>query len=319
MNFDQLNAFHKVAEVGSFTVAARELFLTQPAISQQIQSLETHYGIILFDRSGKKVTLTAEGKLLLSYTDKLFSLLEQIEVLFGQLHGLQKGKIVIGATAVMGTYFLPKMIGSFNKRYPGIDFDVRMGNSHKVANMILDGKVDIGFAGRLKGNPRIVTICIHKEKLIAVSGSEHSFIDSKTTPVTALDKIPLIWREKGTQTRVLVKKWLEKNSGGEYPKKTIELQNLEAAKRTVIEGFGITILPEVSARRELHLGLLKPVKLQGFDLSADYYLFFLKKKIISKAVRTFLELISGLRLLSAENNLQNYMRNDTSGQLGKPV
>ncbi len=91
-----------MALTGSFTKASGELFLTQSAVSQQIQALESSLGIILFDRSGKRVRLTSEGKILLSYTDRLFNLYEEIETLFGHLKGLQKGKITIGANAEMG-------------------------------------------------------------------------------------------------------------------------------------------------------------------------------------------------------------------------
>jgi DNA-binding transcriptional LysR family regulator len=164
MNIDQLRAFHQVAATGSFTKASRSLFLSQPAVSQQVQSLESHLGVTLFDRSGKKVILTSEGKILLKYTMNLFHYYNEIEGLFGRLQKLEIGKITIGATAVMGTYFLPGIIGRYNKRYPGIDIDVRMGNSHKIVSLLLEGEVDIGFAGMIKTNPRLVAFPIHREK-----------------------------------------------------------------------------------------------------------------------------------------------------------
>lgn len=92
MNIDQLKAFHKVASTGSFTRAAKELFLTQSAVSQQVQSLEYFLGNTLFDRTGKKVYLTGEGKILLSYTNKMFDLYKEIETVCANLRGLQKGK-----------------------------------------------------------------------------------------------------------------------------------------------------------------------------------------------------------------------------------
>ena len=95
----------------------------------------------------------------------------------------------------------------------------------------------------------------------------------------------------------------EKMVGRDYPKKSIELQNVEAAKRTVVEGYGITITPEIAVRREIHLGLLKPIDLAGFDLYFDYYLFFLKGKTFSKAAEAFIELVSGIKLFSNPENL----------------
>ena len=103
MNIDQLKAFQRVASRESFTKAAQELFLTQSAVSQQIRSLEEEIGSRLFDRSGRRIRLTGEGEILLTYTQRLFDLHEEIEKLFGNLRTLKRGKIAIGATAVIRT------------------------------------------------------------------------------------------------------------------------------------------------------------------------------------------------------------------------
>lgn len=307
MNIDQLKAFHKVAYTSSFTKAARELFLSQPAVSQQIQALESSLGITLFDRSGKKVRLTDEGEILLSYTNRLFHLYEEIELLFGQLRSLEKGKITLGATAVIGTYFLPIFIGRYNRKYPEIEIDLHMGNSNNVHNMLLEGSVDLGFAGRLKVHSNLTSVRVHREKLLLVSAPDNPITARESVTVDELDRASFIWREKGTQTRVLVKEWFEKKVGRNYPRKSIELQNLEAAKRTVVEGYGITVLPEIAVKREMHVGLLKRINLKGFDLSFDYYLFYLKGKSFSRATEAFLEMISGFRLLSHAEDLQNHL------------
>ena len=98
--------------------------------------------------------------------------------------------------------------------------------------------------------------------------------------------------------------------GRDYPKKSIELQNVEAAKRTVVEGYGITITPEIAVRREIHLGLLKSIALVGFDLYFDYYLFYLKGKTFSKAAEAFIEMVSGFNLFSNPENLSKPLTKD---------
>ena len=117
MNIDPLKAFPRVAHTGSFTKAAEELFLTQPAVSQQIEAQEGSFGITLFDRSNKKVRLSNEGEILLAYTNRLFNIFEEIEILFDQFEDLRKGKVTLGSTAVLGTYFLPRIIGRYSKQY----------------------------------------------------------------------------------------------------------------------------------------------------------------------------------------------------------
>jgi len=303
MNIDQLKSFHQVVVTGSFTRAARELFLTQPAVSQQIQLLEHALGTSLFDRSGKKIRLTEEGKILLSYTERLFNIYDEIEVVFGQLRSLEKGKIIIGSTAVMGTYFLPKLIGRYSRSYPGIEIDVRMGNSHKVTTMLLAGQVDLGFAGRVSTEPRLDSVMIHREKLLMVSSADNPLTGRKSISMDDLKNTPFIWREKGTRTRALVNQWFENRDRRDYSDKWIELHSVEAAKRTVVEGYGVTVVPEISVMRELHLGLLKRIPLEGFDLTFEYYLFSKKGKIPSRAAQALLDVLADFRLLSHPENL----------------
>jgi DNA-binding transcriptional LysR family regulator len=307
MNIDQLKAFHRVARTGSFTRAADELFLTQPAVSQQIKALEASFGITLFDRSNKKVRLSNEGEILLAYTSRLFNIFEEIEVLFDQFEGLRKGRITLGSTAVLGTYFLPRVIGRYSKKYPGIDIDLRMGNSQMVHNWLLEGGVDLGFAGKMKIHPRLKRIPIHREMLLMVCAKDNPLVQKKSVRVDDLGNTPFIWREKGTQTRSLVKEWFDKNTPRKFPKKSIELQNLEAAKRTVIEGYGVTVTPEIAVRREIHLGLLRPVHLDAFSLWFEYYLLFSRGRIFSKASLAFIEMLANFKMLSEADNLKKHL------------
>ena len=137
MNFDKFKTFHKIALTGSFTKAARKLHLTQSAVSQQVRSLEDTLGVALIDRSNKRVRLTSEGKILLSYTERYFDLYDEMISLFELQQTLKKGKITIGSTRVLGTYFLPRIIGTFNSQYPDIEIDLRLGNSHHILNLTL--------------------------------------------------------------------------------------------------------------------------------------------------------------------------------------
>ena len=304
MNIDQLKTFHQVANTGSFTKAADELHLTQPAVSQQIKALEASFGITLFDRSKKSVRLSNEGEILLAYTSRLFDLFEEIQTLFDQFQGLRRGKITLGSTAVLGTYFLPRIIGRYSKQYPRIDIDLRMGNSQMVHKWVLEGKVDLGFAGMMKIHTRVSRVRIHREMLLMVCSNDNLLAQKKPVRVADLADTPFIWREKGTQTRSLVKEWFENNTRKKFPQKSIELQNLEAAKRTVIEGYGVTVTPEIAVRREIHLGLLKQIHLKDFSLWFDYYVLLLKGKIFSKASQAFMEMLADFKLLSEAENLK---------------
>ncbi len=311
MKVEQIKAFHKVASTGSFTKAAGELFVTQPAVSQEIKALETFLGTRLFHRSGKKIQLTAEGKILFSYSHRLFSLHEEMESLFSRSKNLQYGQIKIGSTALMGTYFLPEMIGRFNRKYPRIEIDLQMGNSSQIMQLVLEGMVDLGFSGMITHHARLDCILIHQERLVMV-GSPHHALSSRKISLEDLSEVPFIWREKGTQTRKLVEKWFYKQFRSRYPRKSIELQNMEAAKRMVEEGFGITVIPETAVRREMSSGLLRRLPLEELNVFNSYYLISLKGKRLTRAAEAFEKVVANTPLLSFSENLRTTLEDKSS-------
>lgn len=304
MNVDQLKAFHRVAATGSFTKAARELFLTQSAVSQQIRALEDEVGGRLFDRSGRKIRLTGEGEVLLSYAERLFDLHEEIETLFGSLRTLERGKIAVGATAVIGTYFMPAVISAFHRQYPGIEIDLRIGNSDQILRMILDREADLGVAGMIKTPAALESTFIHREALLFVCAPGNPLALRETVAIGEMDRIPFIWREKGTQTLEIVQKWFRKNAAGDFPRQTLSLANMEAAKRIVEEGYGVTIIPTSAARREIEAGLLARLNVKKFDLTVDYGLFHPTGRIFSRAAEAFLEVLCGIGVFSHGGNLR---------------
>ena len=305
MNVDQLKAFHKVAALGSFTKAARELFLTQSAVSQQIGALEAEIGGRLFDRSGKGIRLTGEGEVLLAYAEKLFELHEEIDAIFGSLRTLQKGKIAVGATAVIGTYFMPAAISAYHRHYPGIEIDLQMGNSEQILRMVLDRQVDLGIAGMNKMPATLMSVFIHRENLLFVCSPRNPLAARESVTLDDLDRIPFIWREKGTQTLTLVKRWFQQNATADFPRQTLSLANMEAAKRIVEEGYGVTIIPAIAAQREIEAGLLRRLTVEGFDITVDYGLICPKGRLLSRAATAFLETLCGLTIFSHGENLRS--------------
>jgi DNA-binding transcriptional LysR family regulator len=317
MNVDQIKAFHKVAAAGSFTKAARELFLTQSAVSQQIRALEDEIGGRLFDRSGRTVRLTGEGEVLMAYATRLFDLHEEIETLFSGFRKLEKGRIAVGATAVIGTYFMPAVISAFHRQYPGIEIDLRMGNSETIQRMILDREADLGVAGMIRKHKTLNSAFIHREDLLFVCSPHNPLADRETVEIAELDRIPFIWREKGTQTLAIVKKWFQENTSDDFPRQTLSLANMEAAKRIVEEGYGVTIIPASAACREIEAGLLKRLKVMGFDLTVDYGLYYPKGRPFSRAAEAFLEVLRGLGIFSHSANLRNRLGKSKGREIWK--
>ncbi len=291
MNIDQLRIFQEVVLTGSFTKAARELFLSQPAVSQQIKKLENAYGVKLFDRQGKSIQLTHQGEILFSKITNVLSDLRDIEKIFEDMSELDIGRIAIASTAVFSTYFLPQAMGVFNRNYPRIELELNTGNSHRVITKLLEGRTDFGFGGVVKSEPDIQYCLIHQEPYIFVVGNEHPLAAKSLVAVDDLKDFPFIWREHGTLTRRKMEEMLGGPRASLIFGNVIEVQNVETAKRLVEGGYGVTIIPEIAVRRELEGGWLREVALDGLNLKASYYLLYPRKRPISRYATTFLRLL----------------------------
>ena len=304
MNCDQLQTFQAVAMTGSFTKAARQLLLTQSAVSQQIQTLEAALGVRLFDREGKKIHLTREGEILLSRARRVTVELREIKSLFEDLSNLERGRMDIGSSAIFGTHFLPRPIGAFNKSHPGVEIRLHSGNSHEIISMLLNDEIEFGFGGLFEDEQNIDFIMIHTEPLIAVAGKHHPLAHKKKVTAEHLKTVPLILREKGTRIRRNMEAWFAAVAGSFSPGTIIELENAETAKKMIEEGYGITILPKTAVRRELKAGTLKKIDLPKLNLNAAYYLYYPRFRKFSRAAKTFLRLLPETTRLSHGDSLE---------------
>ncbi len=303
MNCDQLLTFQMVAATGSFTKASRKLFLTQPAVSQQIQALEASLGVQLFDRSRKKIHLTREGEILLARASRVTSELREIKQLFQELSNLSRGRLDIGSSAIFGTYFLPRPIGRFNMEHPFIEIDLHAGNSHRVLSMLLGNRIEFGFGGLFEDEPKIGFAMIHTEPYVAVVGNQNPLARMDTISPEKLREVPLILREHGTRIRDNMEAWFSRTGELFSPERFIELENVETAKRLIEEGYGVTIVPRAAVLRELESGQLREVTLPDLDLTAYYYLYYPKHRKFSRAAQAFLHLLPRAIPLSHSANI----------------
>lgn len=293
MNLEHLKTFHYVALYGSFTQAANSLFLTQPAVSQQIQGLENSLRVQLFDRSKKKILLTPEGEILFSYTERLFGLFSEIEHVFQDLNHLQTGTLSIATSAVMGTYYLPDILARFSKRYPLIHFKILMGNSQQVADWVCNMEADIGLAGRVPNQPHLHQVLLHREPYACVVGAQSPLLRLRRALTTdEFLNAFMIMREKGTRTRAKIEEWFKDHSIHKKPPvPLITVSNLESAKRLLANGLGAMALPYLAVADEMANGSLVSIPVENFQVNADYYLTYLANRQFSVAALQFLMLL----------------------------
>ncbi len=288
MNFNQLRIFYSVAKNNSVTLAAKELFLTQPAVSIQIHLLEEDYSVKLFNRSGKGITITEEGRLLLSYAERVFNLSDEIEEALRQMKSLDRGRLKIGSSRTIGSYYLPQLFEIFKLKYPHIEIQMDISNSSRVIEEILSFQNDIGFIGIDYFHKNLVLKPFIKERLVLITPPDHELTHKKAISYKDLNGQKMIMREKGSGTMELIKQELTKNKVS--VETVMELGSNEAIKRAVEAGLGVSIISNNVVKREKDQGRIKVLHFSNNkDIIRYFYIIYHKDKYLSALLKAFLD------------------------------
>jgi len=291
MNFNQLRIFHSVAKNKSFTLAAKELYLTQPAVSIQIHLLEEDYGVKFFNRSGKGIQITEEGELLLSYAEKIFNLSDEANEALRQITSLKRGKLKIGSSMTIGAYYLPQLFEIFKLQYPNIVIQMDTGNSHEVIRRILSFQNDLGFIGTDYSDKNLVVIPFIIERLVLIAPPDHELTHKRAILFKDLKRQKMIMREKGSGTMEIIERELKKH--GVSVETVMELGSNEAIKQAVEAGLGISIISSNVVKLENNQGRIKILNFSNNrDIIRRFYIIYHKDKYLSDLLKTFLRVAS---------------------------
>ncbi|MDD4169518.1 MAG: LysR substrate-binding domain-containing protein, partial [Desulfotomaculaceae bacterium] len=201
MNFKQLEAFIWVAELQSFTKAARQLFMSQPAVSFQIKALEEELNVVLFNRGDKRMILTVAGQLLYPEAKQMLKHYQKIQNVIDDLRGLKTGHLVIGAGTIPGEYLLPLFVGKFIKRYPGIEISLKVSGSGQVEHWVRERVADLGIIGMPIEDENMDCTPWLQDQLIVIAAPSHPWVKLDTVQISDLVGETIILREQGSGTR----------------------------------------------------------------------------------------------------------------------
>ncbi|MDM9383965.1 LysR family transcriptional regulator [Chlorogloeopsis sp. ULAP01] len=265
MTLEQLRIFLAVAEVLHFTRAAEALYITQPAVSAAIQSLETEYGVRLFHRIGRHIEITDAGKLLQGEAQKILDHVELTERCLKELNNLQRGELKLGASLTVGNYWLPEKISQFKQLYPGIFINCKLGNAEEICEGTAVGMYDLGLVtGEIKAS---LQQCLEKEevgsdRLQIVVGKSHPWYQRSEVYLDELLNTGWVMRESGSGAQQIFDHALQ-NWGIEPSNLSvvINLNTSEMVKAVVESGVGAAAIPEFMVKKELLLGTLHAVKI----------------------------------------------------------
>lgn len=292
MNLKQLEAFVQVSESGSFSKAAKELFLTQPTISAHISSLEKELNVRLFIRNTKEVSLSDDGKDLYRYAKQITDLEKAIEERFYMDSDDGKHFITIAASTIPAQYLLPKVLMCYRERYPKEQIKIMETDSSEVVTQVVDHMVDVGFTGTVLEKKHCKYIPFYKDELAVITPDTPEYRILKEQNRDDIDWIkrkPLILREEGSGTRKEAEKQL-KNAGISMEALDIvaSIANQETIKKSVKQGMGITVLSRLAAEDEDGL-LIFPIP--GADEGRDINLVYNKNYRMTRSADRFIRIV----------------------------
>ena len=283
MEFKQLEAFVAVVDYGSFSEAARKLYLTQPTISAHVRSLEEELHTKLIIRTTKKTTITTKGYQLY---DSAVRMLEIRNNLLENFTGVQKHMIDLAASTIPSSYLLPEILAAYGKTHPDTYF-------HSI-NRVLDGTVDLALVGQNTSDESCVFLPFCQDELVIATPVTQHYLEMQNHAITFQDfmKDPIIIREKGSGTKKEMDIFLEKLGITSSDLNVIARMNdLESIKKSIVNGLGISIL---SARSTIDLQKTKQILLFPLEESAHkrtFYIVYSKNRILKPHVRQFIRFV----------------------------
>lgn len=288
MNIHQLKVFYEVVHTGGISAAAEKLHLTQPAITWQIKSLEDYFNLKFFDRIGKKVLLTEEGKILLEFAERILSLDQQAKEMLEDIKDLARGNLRLAATFTFGDFYLPPLLVEFHHKYPKITIQISTGNSSQIIENVLLHKADLAVVAYDPQEEKLEACQLTADLLVLVVAPTHPWAKRRHISLQELDGQPLILREKGSSPRRLVDEILSQRRIN--PKIIMESASTSAIKKMVESGVAMAILSQQVVQDEIQTGVLKKLLFQDAQIAYRFYLIYRKDKYISRTMKAFMKL-----------------------------
>jgi len=289
VNLNQLRAFFIAAKEKSITKAAKALFVTQPAITTQVKSLEQDLDIKLFKKRGKSIDLTIAGTVLFNYAKKIFEIVEEMEYVLKQHAISTHGAINIGTTRSFARYLMPNLLSRFQKLYPKVKIILSVGSSQEIAEGVQDFTYNVGIICRLPYKAQLGAIPYTKEEFCLAVSALHKFSNFKAVSLQKLRNEPIIIREKGSGSRYAILSLLSAHDI--KPSVVLEAASIEFIKEYIIKGHGISFLYKPEIESEISRGLLRSIPVKEGPIFVQTDTVFPLNVELSPPVKAFLQLM----------------------------
>lgn len=302
-SFRQLQIFAAVARGLSYTRAAEELHLTQPAVFTQVRQLQDQLGAVLIERLGKRLYLTHAGETVLATAREVLGEMERLEMRLAELRGMAQGRLRVAVVST-AKYDIPRRLGEFSRRHPGITVTLTVGNREELLARLAANEDDLYVLGTppqeadaehhaYADNPLVVIAppghVLAGQALAGQALAGQALGGGGSVPPAALAAGPFLMRERGSGTRIAAERYFA--GRGLVPVVRMELGANEAIKQAVMAGLGLSVISRGSARLELESGHLTELPVEGFPLMRQWHVAWPRGKRLSVAARAFLDVL----------------------------
>ena len=303
---DQLRILHAISNEGSFKKAAEKLYISQPAVSLQVQNLERQLNTPLFYRDKRKARLTETGQLLIKYCERILSLCEETCRALDELHTLQSGGLTIGASQTTGTYLMPRLIGIFRRKYPQIAIELQVDSTRKISWGVANGSIDLELVGGEIPHELQTTlemISYAEDELALILPLSHPFSSKESIQKEDLYRLSFIaLNTQSTIRNVIENTLMQHGIDSSYFKIEMELNSIEAIKNAVNSGLGAAFVSVSAITKELELGMFHWAKIDGITIKRTLSVLLNPKRYYSNAAQIFKEEILGMLITPSSSN-----------------
>ncbi|SAK55176.1 LysR family transcriptional regulator [Caballeronia calidae] len=280
----QLKIFETVARRLSFSRAAEELYLTQPAVSTQVKQLEEHAGLPLFEQLGKRIYLTPAGNEMLHYSRAILEQFREADDAMARLKGISGGTLNVAVISA-GDYFFPRLLAAFTQRNTDVRLNLAVHNREELLHQLSDNLTDLAVMVRPPRDMDTVNVSFAPHPYVIVAPPDHPLVGRKNVPLEALADEPFIVRERGSDT------WnsMEEGFAGRLSNLNVamEITSTETIKQAVIAGMGLSFLSAHTISMELQVGKLAVLDIEGFPVMLNWFVVHRNNKRLPPVALAF--------------------------------
>lgn len=288
LNIHEMNVFLTAAETQNFSEAARQLHMTQPAVSMQIQSLEQRLGVKLFERSGRRIQLSEAGETLMPMARDLVSMSLRVEEAIKSFGGDVVGHLRIGCSTTAGKYILPQLVARFRHMHPGVQVTVHNAGRGRVMDMLCDGLTHISVISSLVSCREAEFQPFFTDRVVLIVPVDHPWASRSTIKPQDLAEVDFILRGGTAGTHQVMREGLLEHSIHLDDLKTVmELGNAEAIEMAVEEGIGVSFVSRLVAQRGVEMGRIKILEVEELNLERKIYMAYNIRRAATNAQTEF--------------------------------